>query len=61
MGEVLGEFDDNSINSTSTAEIEKEKKELEMREVDEEARGRIANVVRSIELLKCDVGAMGEV
>ena len=32
-----------------------------MREVDEEARGRIANVVRSIELLKCDVGAMGEV
>ena len=50
--DTLVELDDNSINSTSSAEIDEKKKELERRVIGVNVRTKISNVVASINYLK---------
>ena len=46
------EIDDNSINSTSSAEIDQKKKEFEEKVIDPVTRRRISKVVKCIMQLK---------
>lgn len=49
---ILVEIDDNSINSTSSAAIDKQKKEFEDKVIDPSTRRRISKVVQCIMQLK---------
>ena len=55
IGELRVESADGNINNTSSAEIDKQKKEYSEKVIDADTRRKISRVVKSITQLKWDV------